>query len=434
MKSELWSNFTNKMLPLDTPIQDLVHYIDPEIIQEIPQVYSMNSRVLSTAINTKYDISALFDQNGEIPQPNIDFFNPQMLGSFLVDDIVQLINLMKINALQSGFSLTNLDGSRETRARLCCEFGGRKSKGNAQRKTCCPFNLYIKHKYVNGSLKYFISEKSILFHNRHPFEPTNYLANLSPENVRNQILHYGKTLTPTQIQQIMCDQYHFTTLDIEMILNSAHFNNFSLETEALINFVLAENGIVRTFEKIEHGIKKRLAVLTIMPHEIDNIMRYSSILEIDGTQLPYNSLKWEMTPITFMDNYKKIKSGGIMFSATMNHEVIVWLFNQMLSIPQFKIETIVTDEDSAFLPDLKDIKSMNPNVILNHILCAKHKTSNFEMKLQKTSLSKAEKEKAKYLFLKVCYSNSRYIVEQSLQSLLNFNFFVDYQLKIHIMK
>ena len=115
----------------------------------------------------------------------------------------------------------------------------------------------------------------------------------------------------------------------------------------------------------------------------------------------------------------------------MDHEVVIWLFQQLISMLQFNLNILVTDEDSAYLPALKDFKAMHPNIEIKHILCAEHKIKNFEIKLQKTSLTKNKKQIARNLFYKICYSDSELVVDQSIKGLFDLD---DFQLKKYMQK
>lgn len=71
------------------------------------------------------------------------------------------------------------------------------------------------------------------------------------------------------------------------------------------------------------------------------------------------------------------------------------------------LETIITDEDAAFIIAFIQILSCE-NVIFNniikHILCAWHKTKNFKKKISSLGFSEIEKNTYSDLFDCICYS------------------------------
>ena len=79
------------------------------------------------------------------------------------------------------------------------------------------------------------------------------------------------------------------------------------------------------------------------------------------------------------------------------------------------IKTIITDEDAAFMPAIKKIQNEKIDIkIINHVVCALHKTKNWKKKLNKSSLPKPVKQLLNVHFARVCYCDNINIVNQSL--------------------
>lgn len=141
-------------------------------------------------------------------------------------------------------------------------------------------------------------------------------------------------------------------------------------------------------------------------NEESNFKEFGDVIFIDGTHIKLN-LKWEVIPITLIDKNKNIQCGGILYASLFTEEVIVWFIELLLKFDFVKqnLETIITDEDAAFLIAFntvfrnpfdtianlpityKDVLKMEDKKVkeddplktifpIKPILCAFHKTKN----------------------------------------------------------
>lgn len=171
-------------------------------------------------------------------------------------------------------------------------------------------------------------------------------------------------------------------------------------------------------------------------NEESNFKEFGDVIFIDGTHIKLN-LKWEVIPITLIDKNKNIQCGGILYASLFNEEVIVWFIELLLKFDFVKqnLETIITDEDAAFLIAFntvfrnpfdtianlpityKDVLKMEDKKVkeddplktiftIKHILCAFHKTKNFLKKINSLGFCDEEKESFEYLFDQICYSSN----------------------------
>ena len=110
-----------------------------------------------------------------------------------------------------------------------------------------------------------------------------------------------------------------------------------------------------------------------------------------------------------------------------DHEVLEWVISTLLDNNDLKqnLQTLITDEDSAFIPAFDRVVGAFNNQIpdadarkpIKHVLCAFHKEQNFLRKLAKCGLTEAQREAAKDMFKIVCYSCHRKSCDDAIQGL-----------------
>lgn len=405
----------------ESSIEQLYHCFPVEQRVPFSAFQLLPKEVIVYALKQKYPLKSLFMQKREnyvpIKQNGIEFFNMDNLSKFRSSDIKNVISYLKSNSYQFGFKLFNWDGNNDVRCRLYCEKGGRNREFKSSNKTRCPFIIYITKK---GSNEFYISNKSILFHKHSEYEPTGYRSILQSEELKLKIRKLGNVMTPTQIQEIIpliSNEDVLSTFDISRIIYKKEIKEFAPESVELQSFVQEQGGIVQTYDiKVENKIK-RIAVLTIMNYELSNLNEFSNIIQIDGTQLPTHNLRWELTPITLLDNEGNIRSGGILFSAIMDKKIIKWLIKCLQSLKEFHCEIIITDEDSAYIPALQELEE--EGIKLTHLLCAEHKKKNFYKKLMELGLNKRLRKNLKAMFHQICYSYDPKIVDKLIEQMKN---------------
>ena len=271
-------------------------------------------------------------------------------------------------------------------------------------------------------------DKSLnLKHTNHQPNPRIYSHIFINDDLKAQIQMLSDSgIKPSKIQKFLFNMNidFISTLQIQSIIEKNKFDTFTVESEDIIKYMKSKSGICEIFEIPNGENITRAAVLTIHQVELENMANFGDVLFIDGTHSNLK-LKWEVFPITAITKDCNICCCGIMYAATANEEILLWLLNQLSKFPEFAstIKTIITDEDHAFTSAykawIKDINSDDEHNIINHILCSLHKTKNFIKKLDKIGLDKLDKKSAKEQFKILCYNPNLEYANKSLDKLTN---------------
>jgi hypothetical protein len=162
-----------------------------------------------------------------------------------------------------------------------------------------------------------------------------------------QALHKSGA-TPQLIKKFLSVQNlpSLTTSQLARITRKPQIENFTLESDSLLQLMETLNSYAYIFEEEVEGVFNRIAVLTFTPEEYSNIKKYGDVLFIDSTFLPLN-LDWQVLPLTVITEYKTIECAGILFSAVVTTELIIWLFTKLCENPEFHIRfrTLISDDD-----------------------------------------------------------------------------------------
>ena len=295
-------------------------------------------------------------------------------------------------------------------------------RGNDTKKTGCPFRIYL----TPGEDGRAVIRAECLEHN-HPLTPDKYsIFTLAPDkqDMIRKMLDSG--VAPNAIQRFLerSGDTGISTLQIRRLAGrDKAFQN--RETEDLRRYMEDVGGV---FKRMEVRLEDKVyvhGVFTAMDFEVENMRRFGDVIWLDGTQRQ-NYLKWEIIPITLIDSFKRIRSGGMFFVSRGDQEILEWVLNMINGNQDIrqKLKTIITDEDSAFIPAFKAVfrldesdDSSDEESQVNHVLCAFHKEQNFIRKLMTCGLSAPEVEGAKDLFKIISYSGHREACDDAVANL-----------------
>ena len=381
--------------------------VPEEIIHEIVQICSQ--------INKKMIVYRLFPSHGYADQIFIDEFREntkyfigtkRRTSNFVMnnyseidfDDCIGIYfqtledayQIIKTSALKQGFEIKLRDGltTEQRRVRILCKCSKRCSD---DKEESCPFSIYLKHCIKEN--KYYIKQCNSNHNHPMSIQSTQWQL-LSAKQIR-LVLSLKRNKVPIiEINKILNDIYglniNLTNNQIRKLKRNGQMNVDSLETTELENATKQNNGYVKIKKDYDdNGNLIRTAILCIDKDELDNLLSdKGNPLFIDGTVVP-NRLHWELTLITLVDQNLNIQPGGLMFSLDSTKETFDWFMKKLMKIlkEHKKNITIITDEDLAISSSIDSFNLLNQsNFKISHIICAWHKTANFEKKLNKCNL------------------------------------------------
>lgn len=346
----------------------------------------------------------------------MSFFNEINLKTLVFKDGREAYNMLKHQAHLEGFDIFSRYNINIPHSCYYCH-KGRKTQAKSN-KTGCPF--YIRMKPIDPKrLNEGISiSKYNLTHNHLTDTTQYYHENLSIEQRSLLISMYLSGISYRKIQKFIfrTTEMYLSTYNLGKIIHEKEINNFSKQTDELIH-LMERDGFSFVFQHETDQQINRIGILTINHNELNNLKKYGDVIQMDGTSINLEN-RWYLIPITLLDENRHLVSGGMFFCAIITEEVIIWLLNIILDELGLKtnLQTIITDEDASFVPAIRKIQmERNNNIKIHHVICALHKTKNWNKKLHKTSLSKDRKQYMKKLFARVCYSDSIQHVNDSLR-------------------
>jgi hypothetical protein len=273
---------------------------------------------------------------------------------------------LKALALQNGFRLSARDSDKGDRIRLYCH---RASRGEGHRrttKTACPMKIQL----LRQDGLYHVSGKRQLEHNHDmltslqadiPEDIQATVADLLKVGVeKTRILDYvylrtGRLLSSFQLAAI-------DSKDLQIALDT--------DTNSLLEY-MQDKGECRLFELLMDEEQKRAAILTITNEERQNLERFGDVVFLDGTVVR-NPLGWNTYPIILVDDEKGLISGGLLFTAYEREQMFEWLLQSLHEILGATLRTIFTDEDSAIVPAMENLRSGLGHDVA-HRICVFHK-------------------------------------------------------------
>ena len=344
-------------------------------------------------------------------------FTEEQLARLTFDGAAEAYKHLKIEAMKCGFKLTTNQSLRSNYMTVFCSKGGR-TRTKRTSKTDCPWTISI----APADDTHFKVRAVCLEHN-HELTPDKYsIFTLDPDkqDLIRKLLDSGAT--PLTVQRFL-DRSGITdvsTLQIRRLAGrDKAFQN--KETEDLRQYMEEVGGV---FQRMEIRTEDKCyvhAVFTAMDFEMENLRRFGDVIWLDGTQRQ-NFLKWEIIPVTVIDPFKRIRSGGMFFVSRGDQEILEWVLKVLQENDTLKdvLRTIITDEDSAFIPAFKKVfrtGDSKDDPLIKHVLCAYHKEQNFIRKLGKCGLTAQEIEAAKDLFKIVCYGRHREACDDAVANL-----------------
>lgn len=362
----------------------------------------------------------------------------EYLATLRFDTNRECFDQMRIQALRSGFDIASRQPLIYPYGTFYCTRGGR-VRSRTTSKCGCTFQFKTT---VDRQQKVVIRiDESLELNHNHELSPRIYRHRLIPPEVQDLIreLHNAK-VKPTQIKSFLERKGHFlSTIQIQYLVRTTQVHSFQAESEELIEFVNRDpEALTRVFEKEVEGQRHRFAVLTFTEQELENLKRFGDVLFIDGTFAQLR-LRWEVLPITAVNQHSEIVSCGIMYSSMTNEETLSWLLCEIWRIigPLGILKTIITDEDHAFIAAFRSFmtrvnEDADEPVVIHHALCALHKQRNFMKKLQKCGLSQTQQEIALNLFRKICYHTNLDYVNYCLDELSQMNARLSHYLDKHV--
>lgn len=352
---------------------------------------------------------------GHCVVPMSKFFGEHLKGR-VFENLGAAFRHIQIQAMKEGFEIGCNQSFESVYGTFYCLKGGRK-RGASSSKTGCGWHIKLTTCHDHGCVKISSME---LEHN-HECHPDMYSVFTCSEQEQDLIRKMSDVhIPPKKIIQLMnsLGVTGVTSRQIQRLLGSQSSDPRQevAESKELEDYVRRNDGEFFAFVTHEEdGADYCHGCLSIMPFEKENLDRFASVIFIDGTQNS-SRLGWEMVPITLIDQYRRIRSGGVAFLANTDEQSIHWLLQTLSTLPPVRehTKTLITDEDSAFIPAIEDLREEWP---VNHVLCAYHKEQNFAKKLSKCGLSKLEKSLAKDLFKVICYSTHKDAVDKAVEDL-----------------
>ena len=341
------------------------------------------------------------------------FFIEEGLKAMKFDTMHNAYIHLRVQAMKAGFDIGSTQSFHSVYSTFYCLKGGRQ-RGDRTNKTGCEWRLTIVPDSDSKSFGAVRIKDCFLEHN-HDLHPDIYSVFNCSETSQDLIRSMREAnIEPRKIVRVMesLGEEGVTAAQIRRICGPRSVALGISESAELEKYVTEFGGICSRHIVDENYCQ---GVITVMPFEMENLRRFSSVIFLDGTQT-HCHLNWEVIPITMIDQYRRIRSGGLCFLSATDEETLTWLLSKLLSIPVVKdsVRTIITDEDSAFIPAIEKICE---SVHFKHILCSYHKERNFNRKLPRCGLSELERAVAKDLFRSICYGTHRESTDRAIEEL-----------------
>lgn len=344
-----------------------------------------------------------------------NFFTEEALKGLRFETMNSAYVHLRVQAMKSGFDIGSTQSLHSLYSTFYCLKGGRQ-RGAKTTKTGCEWKLNLVPDEASDTFGAVRVKDCTLVHN-HELHPDIYsvfnLADASQDLIRS--MHEAR-IEPRKIIRVM-EAFGENGLTASQIRRICRPRGVSLgvpESQDLEQYVTSCGG--KCFRYVTDGHYCQ-GVLTILPFEQENLDRFASVIFLDGTQTQ-GSLNWEVFPITLIDQYRRIRSGGLCFLSSTDEENLTWLLQTLFSLPPIRdsTKTLITDEDSAFIPAISNICRVHP---IQHVLCSHHKEKNFSKKILRCGLTPVERAVAKDLFRSVCYGTQKEFANNVVEQLRN---------------
>ena len=355
------------------------------------------------------------------------FFTAENLKKLRFKSNAEVYEHLQIEALKEGFRLSCRQALSSKYGEFHCSYGGRAK--NKTSKTNCQWKF--KTTVINENGIEFIGlrmDSSLCLQHNHITKPMTTSHKIISDNVKDIIDKLSNAgVKPYQIKDFLEQQGigSLTTSQIAAIAYRKKLNEFGIQSEALINYVKQMDGTYFVKETSIGNKTKRVAVLTFVDNEIDNLINYGDVLFIDGTQMN-NELNWEVIPITGITKEMSICCCGILFTAINTQELLQWMLKCLWKnqYARSKYHTFITDEDQAFTSAFENFithinTGIDGHINIKHVLCALHKKKNFLKHLAKCSLNHKVRNEAINMFDTLAFSTNKDLADDALVHLKN---------------
>ena len=341
------------------------------------------------------------------------FFTQEALREMSFESLHTAYVHLRIQALKHGFDIGSTQSFHSVYSTFYCLKGGRQ-RGDKTTKTGCNWKLQMVPDDRSESFGAVKIKGCVLEHN-HELHPDIYSVFTLSEKAQDLIRSMrDANIEPRKIIKVMdtLGDQGLTAAQIRKVCAPRGVALGTPESCDLEQYIGEHGG--SCFRCMSDG-QYCQGILTILPFEKENLERFASVIFLDGTQTN-SHLQWEVIPITLVDQYRRIRSGGLCFLASTDEETLTWLLETLFSLPPIRnsTKTIITDEDSAFIPAISNISG---TYSVKHVLCSYHKERNFSRKLLRCGLTHLEREVAKDLFRSVCYGTDRELANEAVDRL-----------------
>ena len=157
----------------------------------------------------------------------------------------------------------------------------------------------------------------------------------------------------SQIREVIQKAYglELSSAQIKSVSKSAKARIRMCETTEVGDYMGKIGGqafYLQSNEELEAGVIKRQGVATFTSEELENLARFGDFVAIDPTFTPLTS-DWNVIPLTVVDNERKIRSGGLIFTCNLKSHVFLWILRLLLLVLPSKdvIRTLCSDDDTG---------------------------------------------------------------------------------------
>jgi hypothetical protein len=359
--------------------------------------------------------------DGRVAPENVDLSDPEVLSGLSFESIDEANQKLTAWANRLGFDLSLSTSRKWSYARLHCAVHGSKRvvRGGEGQRGPCPCYYRLK---PNGPR--IVVSKNCPVHN-HPLDPMLFAHRI----LDSQIIKMIRDMSDSNIEPVKIGQWlqtqgiNITGAQIYSLCRPGRIHKFESQASDLIKWVRDRGGVFHVFTDQICETETVVAVLVIMPSQMEALCTYADLIEIDGTH-PQLSLRWEVIPITLMDSGRHIICGGICFAAYFTTEVVFWLLKILWSYDRVAAiwRVLLTDEDAAFIPAISLLRAI-PGfpVDFEHRICGMHKKKNFSEKVFSCGFSPEQRKTINALFKVIAYSDNIRAVDNGLNEIARLN-------------
>ena len=341
-------------------------------------------------------------------------FNDYFLGTLKFNSSQDAYNYLNSLAASEGFKLTRKDTLSSPCIRCFC-FKANISKGQKTLKTGCQFHFsIIKKNEEDGNIQFVIGSKKNLLHNHELVVPRSKSVNEDTQEIVKKMKKIGiKNYQICEFIQIE-KGILITPADIESISANMEPEKTSFQTAELSHYMNSISGNFEIYSIQKENKNNIIAIFTQTEEEHENLLKYGDVIFFDGTKIN-NELRWDLFPVTLIDNNKEIVSGGVFFLGLQTSDVFRWTLEIMFRYSNEIITTLFTDEDSAIMTAIPDF--INSIKYINHYICTLHKFKNIIKKINSMNISKTIKDQLIQYANIMCYNSNRFEAEDALNKM-----------------